>query len=253
MDGMKNSLTSAVRLSRRSLLSGLAFTATSPIVAFGNDAKAGITSRQWQAISSIYSKTLAHPFLKGLTDGSLPKERFDFYLKQDSLYLVAYAEALNLLAARAPRVDWMLFFNDGAKSCVVTEKALHESLLRGASATQMTPVNYAYTNHLLATVSRKSFAEGVAAVLPCYQIYWEVGKELKRRGSKNGDYQRWIDQYSDPKYGAEVGKILKIMDEEAARLNEAQKQVCVDLFVTSSRYEYQFWDMAWRMERWEPQ
>ncbi len=210
------------------------------------------SSQLWSSITEIYAQTLRHPFLTGLADGTLAKEKFEFYLKQDSLYLVAFAEALGVLASKAPRVDWMMTLNQHAIDSVKTERELHESILRGASASKMAPVNYAYSNHFLATVHRKSFAEGLCALLPCYWIYWEVGKELKKRGSKNADYRKWIDQYAGEGYGKTVQLVLDMIDEESKRLDADRKQACVDLFVTSSRYEYLFWDMAWRLEAWKP-
>jgi thiaminase/transcriptional activator TenA len=212
----------------------------------------GFSAVLWKSVAPIYAQTLRHPFLTGLTDGTLPKEKFEFYLKQDSLYLVAFAEALGVLASKAPRVDWMMTLNQHAIDSVKTERQLHESILRGASARVMAPVNYAYSNHFLATVHRKSFAEGLCALLPCYWIYWEAGKELKKKGSANADYRKWIDQYADPAYGKTVRLVLDMIDEESKRLDADRKQACVDLFVTSSRYEYLFWDMAWRLEAWKP-
>lgn len=206
----------------------------------------------WTSIEPIYAATLKHPFLTGLTDGTLPKDRFEFYLKQDSLYLVAFAEALGLLASKAPRVDWMMTLNQHAIDSVKTERSLHEAILRGAAAQSMAPTNYAYTSHLLATVHRKSFAEGLSALLPCYWIYLEVGRQLKKRGSRNADYQKWIDQYASEGYSKTVGMVLDMINEESKGLNDAVRKDCVDNFVASARYEYQFWDMAWRLEEWKP-
>lgn len=241
---MKNSLTSAGRsFSRCSLsfavLSSLAF--------------ASITDEMWKASLPVYRQTLAHPFLKGLSDGSLPEGRFRFYLQQDALYLRAFGQALSLLASKAPREDWAITLNQHASEAIQVERQLHETLLKGVPRVDtMAPSNYAYTNHLLATAARGSFAEGMAAVLPCYWIYWEVGKELKRRGSKNAAYQRWIDQYSGEEYGKVVGQVLDIMNAEAAEASPAQRRRLVELYTISARYEYLFWDMAWREERWLP-
>lgn len=211
------------------------------------------SDRLWGAISTIYAETLRHPFLTGLTDGSLSKERFEFYLKQDSLYLVAFAEALGVLASKSPRVDWMITLNQHAIDSVKTEKQLHESILRGASARTMAPVNYAYSNHFLATVHRKPFAEGLCAMLPCYWIYWEAGKVLVKRGSKNREYQQWIDQYSSEDYGKSVREVLAMMDAMAQEMTAAQRERCLALFERGARYEWMFWDMAWRKESWPPQ
>jgi thiaminase/transcriptional activator TenA len=210
------------------------------------------TTELWASILDIYGKTLKHPFLAGLRDGTLPRSKFQYYLAQDALYLTAYSKALRLLAAKAPKKEWAAQFEKDAGEAITAERQLHESLLGGFKHAEMAPVNYAYTNHLLVACGQGTFAEGLAAMLPCYWIYWEVGKELKKGGSANKDYQRWIDQYADPEYGKTVMRVFDVMNETAKGLDAAAKERCKKLFVVSSRYEYQFWDMAWREERWMP-
>ena len=222
-------------------------------------AEARFTNELWSGIAPVYAQTLQHPFLKGLADGSLPRSRFQFYLIQDAQYLRVFAQALSVLAAKAPREEWAVTLNQHAIDSLQTERQLHESILRsfGVSPAMMknaamAPVNYAYTNHLLATVYQQPFAHGLAAMLPCYWIYWEVGKELKKKGSKNPDYQRWIDLYSGEDYGKVVGQVLRMMEAEAARQDTDSRQTLKEIFRLSARYEWMFWDMAWREEKWPP-
>ena len=216
-------------------------------------ADASFTDRLWREIAPIYRKTLEHPYLKGLADGSLPRARFDYYLQQDSHYLRAFAQALNVIASKAPREDWAITLTKHSIEALEVERALHKSLLGTKQINvEVAPSNYAYTSHLLSVAHRGTFAEGLAAVLPCYWIYWEVGKQLQRTGSKNKDYQRWIDQYADPQYGKTVQQVLDMMNTEAGRVTEADRNRAARHFVTSSRYEYMFWDAAWREERWIP-
>ena len=96
------------------------------------------------------------------------------------------------------------------------------------------------------------FHEGLAAVLPCYWIYWEVGKELQKRGSQDPDYQRWIAQYASQDFGRVVEHVLEMMNAEAEGLDAPSRDRLTKIFQTSSRYEWMFWDMAWREEKWEP-
>ncbi|MFN0169612.1 MAG: thiaminase II [Bryobacteraceae bacterium] len=220
-------------------------------------AETRLTDQMWADIRSVYAKTLQHPFLRGLADGTLPKSRFQFYLRQDGLYLRAFAQALNLLAAKAPREDWSITLGRHAIEAIEGELQLHETILKSYGVTAekpvMAPTNAAYTNHLLATVQRLPFDQGLAAMLPCYWIYWEVGKELTRRGSKNPDYQKWIHQYGAESYGKVVGQVLAMMDEEGRSMPEAARQEARRLFERSARYEWMFWDMAWREELWPPE
>ena len=230
---------------------------------------ATFTGEMWERGRPVYEKTLEHPFLKGLADGSLPRDRFQFYLEQDAQYLRVFGQALSVLASKAPREDWARTLNRHAVDAIEVERALHETILGkfgvqdrqgpvgtaggGPSRTIMAPVNVAYTNHLLATVERGTFAEGLAAMLPCYWIYWEAGKVLVKRGSKNREYQQWIDQYASEDYGKSVREVLAMMDALAPEMTAAQRERCLALFERGARYEWMFWDMAWRKESWPPQ
>jgi thiaminase/transcriptional activator TenA len=217
------------------------------------------TDQLWREVLPVYRKTLEHPYLKGLADGTLPKSKFEFYLIQDSHYLRAFGQALNILASKAPREEWAITLGQHAVEALEVERQLHASLLDKAgisreriAAAEIAPSNYAYTSHLLRTASRGTFAEGLAAVLPCYWIYWEVGKELKKTGSKDASYQQWIEQYAAPGYGKVVEQVLEMMNMQAARLSSDELEQAKRAFARSARYEYLFWDAAWREERWLP-
>jgi thiaminase (transcriptional activator TenA) len=139
------------------------------------------------------------------------------------------------------------------------EREMHGKILNSfgvdakrAERAEMAPTNAAYTNHLLVSVERLSFEEGLAAMLPCYWIYAEVGKELKKRGSPKPQYQRWIDQYSGEDYAKVVREVLEIMNASSGSMTPAQRERCLKLFERSARYEYMFWDMAWKEESWPP-
>src|SRR5881397_1082233 len=182
------------------------------------------TDELWDAIEAIYAAILKHPFLTGLTDGSLARESFRFYAVQDALYLRDFARALSLAAARAPRDEWIIMFNEHAAGALRVERALHESFFRefelgpgDVAATPLAPTNLAYTSYLLAVAYAAPFWEALAALLPCYWIYWEVGKELERLGSPDPLYARWIGTYASKEFGSVVGAVLDAANEVAAR------------------------------------
>src|SRR6266852_5500185 len=169
----------------------------------------------WRSIEPIYAEILAHPFVRGLTDGSLSREAFRFYAVQDALYLRDFARALSLAAARAPRDEWIIMFNEHAAGALKVERSLHESFFKdfGLSpevvlATPLAPTNAAYTSYLLAVAYGRPFHEAVAALLACYWIYWEVGKALERAGSADPLYARWIGTYASEAFGDVVRAVL---------------------------------------------
>ncbi len=186
------------------------------------------TSELWHGITGIYGAILAHPFVTGLADGSLPHDAFAFYVVQDALYLQRYADALALVASRAPDAAGTEMFARHAAGVIAVEQTLHGTLLASlgidpatAAAAEPAPTTLAYTSYLLAAINGGSYAEGVGAVLPCYWIYWEVGRELLRRGSPDKRYQRWIDMY-----GGEELAYLTTHDRQSPQRTQQNKQFC---------------------------
>jgi thiaminase/transcriptional activator TenA len=144
-----------------------------------------------------------------------------------------------------------------AAEIITVERLLHDSLLgdlgldpAAADEEQPAPTTLAYTSYLLATALSGSYAEGVGVVLPCYWIYYEVGKELLRRGSPNAQYQKWIDTYADDQYGDVVGSVLEVADGLGGQLGPAERALVGRHFRVTSQYEWMFWDAGYRQERW---
>ena len=215
------------------------------------------TAELWTSIAPTYAAILRHPFLAGLTDGSLPRASFQFYAVQDALYLREFARALSIAAARAPEDDWIIMFNEHAAGALRVERALHESFFRefglspdDVAATPLAPTNLAYTSYLLAVAYAAPFQEAVAALLPCYWIYWEVGKELERLGSPDPLYARWIGTYASKEFGSLVTAVLDATNRTAERLQSAGREAMRRHFITTSRYEWMFWEMGYRREAW---
>jgi thiaminase/transcriptional activator TenA len=214
------------------------------------------SSQLWQSITGIYDAILAHPFLTGLTDGTLPHQAFSFYVVQDALYLRSYADALSAVSDRGPDQAAHDMFARHAAGAIAVEQTLHGALLHDLglgpatiAGTEPAPTTLAYTSFLLAATGG-CYAGGVSAVLPCYWIYWEVGKELLRRGSPDPRYQRWIDTYGGDEFGAVVQEVLAATDRLGPGLSPPERDQAHRHFRTSSRYEWMFWDMGYRQERW---
>jgi thiaminase/transcriptional activator TenA len=217
----------------------------------------GFTNELWRSITSIYNEILAHPFLRGLTDGTLTEERFRFYVLQDAVYLRDYARALSLAGARSPEENALVMFNEHSAGAITVERSLHEGFLKDlgvaqeeADRTAPTPTTLAYTSYLLKTAFLSDYPEVLGAVLPCYWIYWEVGKALLEHGSPNPMYQKWIDTYGGEEFGALVEAVLDLTDRVCEDLNSSQEARVREAFIITSRYEWMFWDAAWRMEGW---
>jgi thiaminase/transcriptional activator TenA len=211
----------------------------------------------WSGIEDIYAAILAHPFIGGLTHGTLDREAFRFYVVQDAHYLREYARALSVAAARAPSEPDIAMFAQHAAGAIDVERSLHESFFRDfglsdeqVAATPIAPTNLAYTSHLLAIAYGGSFPEALGALLPCYWIYWEVGKELLGRGSPDPLYRRWIETYGGEEFAVVVRAVLALTDRLGPELGRGERIRVAERFATTARYEWMFWDMGYRRERW---
>ncbi|MCS7117358.1 MAG: TenA family protein, partial [Thaumarchaeota archaeon] len=166
--------------------------------------------------------------------------------------------AVATVGTKAPDDDSAVILLENAKGALSVERAsLHEFLTsewkmswEEVLSAPMNPTNLAYTNYLLSVASLRPFEEGLAAILPCFWVYFEVGRELVKRGSPVPAYRRWIDTYSSPEYERAVMSVVELSERSFSGLTgEGFRRVKLH-FRVSTIYEYVFWDAAYRMERW---
>ncbi len=216
------------------------------------------TESLWISIEDIYGKILSHPFIQGLTDGSLDEEAFRFYVIQDALYLRDYARGLALLGAKTPEDRWLMMFVEHARDVIVVERSLHESFFKDwrlrdedVYSTPMAPNNLLYTSYLLKTAYERPFPETLGCFLPCYWIYGEVGKELEKRGSPKELFRRWIQTYSSDQYASIVRQVIEVMDQVVKGLNDGDLKSIRKHFIVTSKMEYLFWNMGFHKQTWD--
>ena len=216
-----------------------------------------LTHALWGSIDGTFKAILEHPFIEGLADGTLDRTAFRFYVVQDALYLRDYARTLAVCAAKAPHEEAIQMFSEHAAGAIAVERQLHETFFREFGLredevrdTEMAPTNLAYTSYLLKVAYGEPFAEVLGAVLPCYWIYWEVGKTLLARGSPDPLYKRWIETYGGEDFSHVVQAVLRLTDDLGERLGPVERSRVEERFRTTARFEWMFWDMGYRLEGW---
>ena len=217
------------------------------------------SARAWQNIATIYQAILEMSFIKELKAGSLERQIFQQYMIQDGIYLGEFARVLAIISAKAPQPDWQLQFAKSVSEAIVVERMLHESFFAefgieaaDALATEPSPTCLNYTNFLIATAFQHSFPIAVAAVLPCFWIYLEVGKHIYQTAvSKANPYQKWIDTYVDSDFEASVDYVVRVADEAAATASDRELELMERVFYRASQFEWMFWDSAYRLEKWK--
>ncbi len=197
------------------------------------------------------------PFNRALSDGTLPREAFRHYIIQDALYLEGFARALAMAAARAPEADGVRQLAQSAAGAIAVERRIHEHFigLYGVSAecfatTPLTPVCEHYVNFLVATAATRGVAEAVAALLPCFWIYRDVGWAIHRQADADNPYRAWIDTYAGDDFDAAVEAACTLADSLALSAGAQERRRMHGAFAKSALLEWMFWDSAWHQHTW---
>ena len=206
----------------------------------------------------IWEAQHAHPFVRGIGNGTLDLEKFAFWVRQDYLFLIEYSRLFGLAAARAPDLETMGRFADLLQAMLRTEMELHRGYaaqfgisLDDLEREQPAPTTRGYTDFLLRVATTGDFAELAAALLPCMWGFSEVGQRLAQAERPvDPRYVAWIDMYADPEFATLAEWCRGLVDRLADGASKDARRRMEDAFVTSSRYELAFWRMAWSMERW---
>ncbi|PSL36397.1 thiaminase /4-amino-5-aminomethyl-2-methylpyrimidine deaminase [Planomicrobium soli] len=209
-----------------------------------------------QECKELWQASFDHPFVKGIADGTLPLDRFRFYVMQDAYYLSHFAKVQAIGAVKAKDLETTKRFAHHAEQTCAAEMALHESFMELLDVTkedwaafEPSPSAYAYVSHMYRS-AEGDLADVLAAILPCYWLYYEIGENLKNAKPDHPIYKRWIETYGSEWFGKLVIEQIERMDELAEGLPEIRRSELKDRFRRSSYYEWNFWEQAWKKETW---
>ena len=217
-----------------------------------------IIGRMLAASEGIWADYLTHPFVLGLADGSLDKEKFKFYLLQDYVYLFDYARVFAEGVVKARDPETMRIFAGYVDSILNGEMDIHKGYMArlGIAQTDAEQVkaslhNQSYTSYMRAVAAEEGQAEIMAAVLSCAISYEHIAKwmvEHYPNAENHPFYGEWVRGYASAEYAAGNRKLEALMERLCEGYAEKQRTRLVEIFVDCSRFEGLFWDMAWKME-----
>lgn len=192
----------------------------------------------WDGIAGLRSRIDSLAFIRRLGDGSLPANEFHFYLAQDALYLRAYSQVLSRAAQLAPNRTEQSFWATGAVGALQEEADLHRHRLGGAAEPVPSPTTSAYVNHLLA--SDASYPQLVAAILPCYWLYQDIGQRLAAAAHPGHPYADWLGAYASPEFDEATAAAIAMVQQVASRVDAVELAGMRRAFDESSRHELAF-------------
>lgn len=201
----------------------------------------------------IFQSIISHDFVTELTQATLDKDTFGFYVNQDSLYLSEYKKALVTVGSKCHRPEDTQFFYESATGIIQVEDALHKQFLEEKySHPEPSPTCELYNSYLSRIVNNESVEVGAAAVLPCFTIYKEVGDFiLKTQTNKDSNpYQAWIDTYASEEFELAVKQAIDIVNTYALTASPVSLAKMQEVFIKTSKLEWMFWDSAHKQEAW---
>ncbi len=212
------------------------------------------------AAKPLWDAQLVHPFVRGIVDGSLEVDRFKRWVLQDYLFLREFARVLAWAVAKADRLVSMRWYAKLLDLTLDTEMALHRQYAArfdisepALEAETMWPTTRAYTDFLVRTAADGDMAELLAVLLPCAWGYVYVGQHLYAGAlPEDQRYIDWIRQYASDEFAEAAEWLKEELERVATGISSAKRSRLRELFLISSRYEWQFWEMCWQGERWAP-
>lgn len=200
----------------------------------------------WVSNQETYNKIIQHPFNQELMHGILNRDKFLYYIEQDMIYLGEYSKSLALIATKLSDHELIRTFIEFARGAIIAEQEDVHQFFGGNSAKEINgAISLAclgYTSYLLSVSALDSIEVAIAAVVPCFWIYNEVGLYIKQNSSLNNPYQKWIDTYAGEDFSKGVHAILEIVNVYYENANSITKEKMLKAFQNSIIWEYRFWD-----------
>jgi thiaminase/transcriptional activator TenA len=205
-----------------------------------------LAQRLWVDNAELAGRALAHPFVRGVADGSLPRQVFSGYVAQDSFFLEAFARAYALALAASPDTETVLAFA-GLIAGVRDELRMHAAYAArwgvDPSTTSPAEATLAYTEFLLATAATGTVGLVCAALTPCMRLYAHLGQSLAVEGvAADSAYGSWVTAYADPAFGILADQLEALLDAHATDTPAVRAA-----YVRAMRLELAFFDAAYTL------
>ncbi|EAI3516082.1 thiaminase II [Campylobacter coli] len=215
-------------------------------------------SRLIEANSQIWDEYLHHEFVKKLENGSLKKENFLFYLKQDYIYLIHYAKCYARLSLNAKNAEELRFAMKFQNYIIEGEIELHKSILKlGIDADKLNVkdeslTNIAYTRYMLSVGESGDFLDMLVALSACAIGYGYIGAEIYKRLDKeklqNHPYKEWILTYSSDEFQNEIKEFEDFLNSYTQKISQEKFENLSEIFYNVVRLESAFWEHALQMK-----
>lgn len=210
-----------------------------------------------EATKESWNKSLNHPFVQGIVNGDLPLETFKNYILQDIYYLKHYGKVHAIAASQAEDFKITAMLADKARFTAEAELTVHKTHADILNISEEdikkfkpAPTAYAYTSHLYRATMSGNLAHSIAAILPCYWLYADIGKVNENSKPNTDIYRNWIEMYASDWFQNSTNEMIQLLDSLVEDMNEKEKEKVKEQFVIAKDFELHFWEMSYTFEDW---
>jgi thiaminase (transcriptional activator TenA) len=218
----------------------------------------GLSDELRAGVDAVWQRLLAHPFVVEMAAGTLPEEKYLFYVEQNLLYLPEYARAIAWGAAKSPDNEALRAFAGSLTNILQVEIPHNERLrdrVRSSTpvrhpADVMAPDTLAYTSYLLATAAQGDALDVQTLLLPCAWSYGAIASGLIDAMADHPIYSEWFQFFASTDYALLVSTMREHFDLSAAEASGTSRARMARIFADATRLENAFWDMAYDTRQW---
>ncbi len=217
-----------------------------------------VTERLLEAARPVWERYYTHPFVLGIRNGDLPREKFRHYVVQDYFYLTEYAKVFAVGLAKARSAETMELFSYFIHAIGHVEQNLHMGYFaefnlasEDLSKVPVSLANLSYTSYMLRVAYEGGEVDTLVAILACALSYEHIALnmiEAKPDCTDDPFYGAWISQYASQLYHDDNQRLVAVIDRLAADWPEEELERLERIFVACARYELGFWDMGWNRD-----
>ena len=211
-----------------------------------------------EGVGPLWERMVTHPFVEELGQGTLPWEKFQRYFQQDHIFLRDWISLLTLGITKAPDFDSARHLSAFMNLVLGGEEGLFQDAFRdmGLSPQEVRdlealPTTRAFASYLKVLALEGTFQEIIAALLCAEWTYldWAQRQAAAEASPENRYYRGWIDIHAGAELEGFVGWMRRTLDLSPPQDPEPFQRIFRDCL----RYEYLFWEMAYRGEEWPGQ
>lgn len=217
-----------------------------------------LSEKLYLSAKEIWDSYYEHPFIKGIGEGSLDINKFKYYMIQDYLYLLDYTKVFALGVIKSKDESNMKIFAELVHSTIGGEMNIHKTYMKRLKITEedikdakQSLMNVSYTNYMLWVSQNGGLLNLAVAVLSCSWSYKMIADKVNEipDAINHEFYGEWIKGYVSKEYDEANNKIINMVDELGENCSEDEISNLINIFINCSRYEYEFWNMAYEMKQ----